>query len=153
MQLHPFPLAKEEHQRRHPGFLPASPHLWHDVWCQHDDQWHALEENCMYGCAQICPHCQSVKIDNPYINLKIKAQTIKPNINVILPCTCSDRSFDRLIWILDLSLSYSFAHRTLSALALFWRKTTERIKENMRDEIMWQKRRRRSRSRPRRNRT
>jgi len=33
--------------------------------------------------------------------------------------TCSDRSFDRLLWSLSLSISYSFAQSTLRALALF----------------------------------
>lgn len=60
-----------------------------------------------------------VKSYKSILKVGAKSKCIKSNFSYISH-TCSNRSFDRLDWSLDLSISYSFAHSTLSALALFY---------------------------------
>jgi hypothetical protein len=122
LQLHPFLLSEEEHQWIHQDSLLASHLLCCDMWYQLCDQLHGLEDNCMFGCVQICPHYQSVQFET-WVNpeRKEKGRTNWQSLQRdLISSTCSDRSFDRLLWSLSLSISYSFAHSTLRALALFW---------------------------------
>lgn len=50
--------------------------------------------------------------------METNSENVDPHLKVNY--TCSDRSFDRLVWILDLSISYNLAQSTFIALALFY---------------------------------